>query len=227
MEDVVDHLDGVGVSALHERDGVVRLVVVDGYAEEADLPFGLQRLDGLQPVAAAEPLVAPYVELQDVERVQPGLPEAGLQAGPDVRARKGVGRVHARGRRPDPVLRRHLRRDVQVRTRALADDPGDDPLALPVAARGVDEGDAEFDRPVQGADGLVLLRADPPRAADTPCAVTDLGHGKPGAAQRTVAHASSSLWLHSNAAGDVAPVAVNPPAGPAPGSPRRTPAGRR
>jgi hypothetical protein len=71
VERVVDDLDRVDVAAAHQVQGVVRLVVVDRHAEEPDLPLPLEILDGLQPVAAVHPLVAPDVELEQVERLQP------------------------------------------------------------------------------------------------------------------------------------------------------------
>src|SRR5205823_12571437 len=73
----------------------------------------------------------------------------------------------------------------------LAHDLAADALTLPVAAGGVDEVHAEFDRPVQRADGLVLLRADPPRSADAPRPVADLGDRQARLAERTIMHASS------------------------------------
>jgi hypothetical protein len=114
------------------------------------------------------------VELEHVEGVQAGSAQAGLQAGPDVAAGEGLGRVQAAGRGPDPVRRRHLGRDVEVLAPVIAHDLADDALALPVAAGGVDEVDAELDRPVQRPERFVLLRADPHRPADPPCPVADL-----------------------------------------------------
>ena len=72
-----------------------------------------------------------------------------------------------------------------------ADDLADDALALPVAAGRVDEVHPEFDRPAQRQDGLVFLRADPPRSADAPGPVADLGYLQACLAKRTIMHAAS------------------------------------
>src|SRR6266571_2930954 len=191
MERVVDDLHGVDVTAAHQVQGVARLVVVDRHAEEPDLPLALEVLDGFQPVAAAHPLVAPDVELEQVERLQAGRAQALLQAGPDVVAGEGLGRVDTVRRGPYPVLRRHLGRHVERIAAVLADDRADDALAFPVTPGGVDEVHAEFDGPVQGAHGLVLLRADPPRSADAPRPVPDLGDRQARLPERTIMHASS------------------------------------
>src|SRR5207244_4304576 len=125
------------------------------------------------------------------ERVQAGHAQARLEAGPDVVAREGLGRVDAVRRGPDPVLRRDLGRHVERIAAVLADDLADDALALPVAPGGIDEVHAEFDRPVQGADGFVLLSADPSRSADAPRPAPDLGDRQARLAERTIMHASS------------------------------------
>src|SRR6476660_2413773 len=192
VERVVDDLDGVDVAAAHQVQGIVRLIVVDRHPEEPDLPLALEVLDGLQPVAAAHPLVAPDVELEQVERLQAGSAQALLQAGPDVVAREGLGRVDAVRRGPSPVLRRHLGRYVERVAAVLADDRADDAFALPVTAGGIEEVHAEFDGPVQGLHRLVLLRADPSRSADAPRPVPDLGDRQARFAERTILHVSSS-----------------------------------
>jgi hypothetical protein len=188
VEDVVDHLHGVDRAAAHQRERVVRLVVVDGDAEQPDLPLRLELGDGLQPVAAADPLVAPHVELEDVEVVEAARAQAGLQALPDVRAGERLGGVQAAGGRPHPVLRRDLGGDQDLVTGPLAHHPAHDAFALAVAAGGVDEVDAQVDGPVQGPYGLVLARPHPPRRADAPGAVADLRHGQPTASQLAIAH---------------------------------------
>ena len=71
VEDVVDHLDGVGPPALDDPQRTLGLVVVDRYPEEANLALLPEGLDGLLPVALVEPLVAPHVELLDVEGLEP------------------------------------------------------------------------------------------------------------------------------------------------------------
>ncbi len=53
-------------------------MVVDRDAEEADLPVPFQLLDRLEPVALADPLVRPDVELLDVDRVQAEVAQALL-----------------------------------------------------------------------------------------------------------------------------------------------------
>ena len=132
------------------------------------------------------------MELEQVERFQAGHAQALLHAGPDVVAGEGLGRVDAVRRGPSPVLRRHLGRHVERIAAVLADDRADDALARPVTPGGVDEVHAEFDGPAQGAHGLVLLRADPPRSADAPRPVPDLGDRQARLAERTILHASSS-----------------------------------
>jgi hypothetical protein len=135
------------------------------------------------------------VELEQVERLQARDAQARLQAGPDVVAGERLGRVDAVRRGPDPVLRRDLGRHVQRVAAVLADDLADDPFAFPVTPGGVDEVNAELDRPAQGADGFVLLRADPSRAADPPRPVADLGYRQAGLAERTMLHAASNEKL--------------------------------
>jgi len=137
VERVVDDLDGVGVAAADQVEDVARLVVVDRHAEEPDLPLPLEVPDGLQPVASPHPLIAPDVELEQVERLQARDAQARLQAGPDVVAGKRLGRVDAVRRGPGPVLRRDLRRYVERVAAVLADDLADDALALPVTPGGV------------------------------------------------------------------------------------------
>src|SRR5690348_11938838 len=132
------------------------------------------------------------MELEQVERLQAGRAQALLQAGPDVVAGEGLGRVDAVRRGPYPVLRRHLGRHVELVAAALADDRADDALALPVTPGGIDEVHAEFDGPVQGPHRLILLRADPSRSADAPRPVPDLGDRQARFAERTILHVSSS-----------------------------------
>jgi hypothetical protein len=152
-------------------------VVVDGDPEEADLALVAQGVEGLQPVALVGPPVVPHVQLEEVDRVRPEVAQGPLRAAADVVAGKGVLDGCARLGRPDEVLRRHLRGHVD-RLRAVADDLADELLAvaLAVGQRRVDEVQPELDRAPQGAQGLVVLRADPLRLADPPGAVADLGY---------------------------------------------------
>jgi hypothetical protein len=69
FEDVVDHLHTVDDAAINEFQRVVRPIVVDRYAEQADFAVTLQSLDRLQPVAAINPFVRPDVELLDIDRL--------------------------------------------------------------------------------------------------------------------------------------------------------------
>src|ERR1700748_3932091 len=115
------------------------------------------------------------MELEQIKRLQAGRAQALLQAGPDVVAGEGLGRVYAVRRGPSPVLRRHLGRHVERVAAGLTDDRADDALALPVAPGGIDEVHADIDGTVQGRHRLVLLRADPSRSADAPRPVPDLG----------------------------------------------------
>src|SRR5918999_5557407 len=90
VEDVVDHLDGVGEAGAHELQGGGRLVVVDRDPEVADLALLLERVDRLAPVALLEPVVVPDVELLHVDRLEPEVAQAHLRALADVRARERV-----------------------------------------------------------------------------------------------------------------------------------------
>ena len=183
VEHVVDDLHRVDGTGADQGEPVLRLVIVDRDAEEADLPLLLQRLHGLEPVAVPHPVVAPDVELQHVEGVEAALLQARLEAGADVLTRERLLDGDALARRPLAVLRRHLRRDDEPLAGVLAQDPADDLLAPAVAAGGVDEGAAELDEALERLHRLVVLRADPAasRTADAPGAVPDLGdlHARP------------------------------------------------
>src|SRR5581483_12376794 len=79
--------------------------------------------------------------------------------------------------------------DVDLLPR-LADDLADEALAVAVAIGqgGVDEVEPELDGALEGADGLVVGPAEPLLAADSPCAVADLGNLPAGAAELAVVH---------------------------------------
>ena len=188
VEDVVDDLDGVDRAAAHQPDGVVGLVVVDRHAEEADLALALQVLDRLQPLAAADPFVAPHVELHHVEVVEAARAQTGLETVADALAGEGLPGVYPVRGGPQPVQRRHLGGHEDLVTGPLPHHPADDALALAVAAGGVDEVHAEVQGPVQRTDGLVLARAEPGGLADAPGAVADLRHGQSAASQFATAH---------------------------------------
>jgi hypothetical protein len=177
VEDVVDHLHGVRDAALDDPERAVGLVVVDRDAEEADLALLLERLDCVLPVALAEPLVAPHVELLQVERLQPQIVEGALGEAAQVLAREHVLHAAALGRRPGEVLGRDLAGHVHL-LGAVAHDLADQPLAVAVAVCGsrVDEVEPQIDRAVESPDRLVVLGALPLNAADAPGSVADLGH---------------------------------------------------
>jgi hypothetical protein len=80
VEDVVDDLHGVDDAGLDQPERVGRLVVVDRHAEEADLALVLERLDDLEPVALAHPVVAPDVQLLQVDRVRAEVAERAFGA---------------------------------------------------------------------------------------------------------------------------------------------------
>jgi hypothetical protein len=191
VEDVVDDLDRVDVAGAHEREGGLRLVVVDRHAEEADLALLLERLDGLEPVALPEPVVVPDVELLDVDRLEAEVAQARLGPGADVVARERRVGVRAGRGGPAPVLRRDLRRHVDglgpVPDRAAHELLR---VAVAVGERRVDEGQSEVDRAVQRAQRRVVVGADPHALADAPGAVADLGHLDAGVAKLAVVHGS-------------------------------------
>jgi hypothetical protein len=107
-------------------------VVVDGDPEEADRALVAEGVEGLQPVALVGPAVVPDVELQDVDRVEAEVAQAALGAAAHVLAGKGLLHRRAGPGRPDEVLRRDLRRDVD-RLRAVAHDLADELLAVAAA----------------------------------------------------------------------------------------------
>src|SRR5581483_8065981 len=165
------------------------LVVVDRDAEEANGSVSLQPLDGVEPVALSDPLVRPDVKLEDVDRVEAEVGETLLRAGHDPVRRERLVGGYAVLRRPFPVLRRHLRRDVD-RLARLADGLPDEPLAVAVAvAEGrVEEVDAELDRTVERTQRLGVVGADPHRLPDAPGAVPELGDLQARPAERAVPH---------------------------------------
>ena len=69
VEDVVDHLDRVHQPAAHQLDRRLGLVIVDRDSERADLSLVLQAAHLIQPVALAEPVGGPDVELLHVDVV--------------------------------------------------------------------------------------------------------------------------------------------------------------
>ena len=135
VEDVVDHLHGVHDAGLDQLDRVRRLVVVDRDAEEADLALVLERLDRLEPAPAPDPLVAPDVELLDVEDVHAEVATACARCTCG-RGRRGTPRRgrSRRGAGQPQVLRRDLARDDDPLV-ALAHDLADELLRVPVARR--------------------------------------------------------------------------------------------
>src|SRR6185503_2597079 len=68
-------------------------------------------------------------------------------------------------------------------------------VAVAVGERGVDEVEAEVDRPVERAPGFVVARADPLLGADAPGAVAHLRDPESGASQRSVVHGGQSYHL--------------------------------
>jgi hypothetical protein len=87
---------------------------------------------------------------------------------------------------------RNLRGHVQSLATVRPDHIANDPLALPIAASGVNEVDTKLDRPLQSPDRLVLLGPDPGATTNAPGAVTDLGDRQPRTTQLAVLHRSSS-----------------------------------
>src|SRR5215207_5498464 len=191
VEDVVDHLHRVHHARLYELYGVLRLVVVYRDAEEADLALPLQVLYRLQPVPLADPLVGPDVELLHVYCLETEVPQARLRALPYVVRRKGLARVQPAGRRPHPVLRRYLRRDVDGLV-SLFSDPANEPfaVALSVGEGGVYEVEAEVYGPVQRPERLFVLGAEPLALSDAPRPVADLRDLQSRPAEPPVVHAA-------------------------------------
>ena len=92
----------------------IGIVLGQRNADGLDFARALQILEGAAPVVALDPLVVPDVELQQVDGVQFQVAQALLGARHDVIVRKHVADRRARLRRPDAVLRRDLRRDVDL-----------------------------------------------------------------------------------------------------------------
>ena len=156
VEDVVDHLHGVDQAGADDLERGIGLVVVDRDADGADFAGALQIVEGAAPVVVVDPLGVPDVELQQVDGVELEVVEALLGARHDVVVREDFGDRRAALRRPDAVLRRDFRRDVDLFARRVAHDLADEALAVAVAIgeRGVDQVEAELDGAAQGADAI-------------------------------------------------------------------------
>src|SRR5262249_31631935 len=95
----------------------------------------------------------------------------------DVVVRKHFFDADQRPGRPEPILGRNLGRYKYFFLRALANFPYK-PFAVTVTVRksSVDEVQPEFDRSLEGCQGLVLCSSQPLFSPDTPSPVAGLTH---------------------------------------------------
>jgi hypothetical protein len=70
VEDVVDDLDGVDEAGADQLEGGIRLVIVDGDAQGADLAGTAELFEGAAPLVLVEPFGVPDVELLEVDGVE-------------------------------------------------------------------------------------------------------------------------------------------------------------
>jgi hypothetical protein len=189
VEDVVDDLEGVEHAGPYGAQRGGGVVVVDGDAEQARLAGLLEGEERVPPAVLVEETVLPRVELEDVDVVAPEVLQALLAALHDVVRGIGLRHRHVVRRGPAPVLGRHLGRHVDLFA-PLLEHAADEALAVPLAVSegGVQEGDAEVDRAIEGAQALLVVRPDPFPPPQSPGAVADLRDLQPGPAQRSVVH---------------------------------------
>ena len=113
------------------------------------------------------PRVAPHVKLLQVEGARCRVLEAFFRDLDDVAGRKTSAIGCFGPARPFPVLRRHLRRRVQLLARMPLQRLAEQLLASAhtVGVRGVEKIAAELDGPIERASGLVVVGAGPPAHA--------------------------------------------------------------
>src|SRR5437773_1664073 len=204
VEDVVDDLRRVERARGHRPQRRGRVVVVHRDADEAHLARLLELMERLLParVRVVEVLVAPNVELEQVDAVEAEVLEALLGGALDVGGGKDLADGNPAGRRPRLVLRRDLGGDVQRHTHLPHELP-DEPLAVAgaVGERRVDEVDSLLHRPAQREQALGVLRADPQSLADAPGPESDLRDHQPRTPQTPIIHSSTPTRLSAAGAG--------------------------
>ena len=182
------------MTGCHKPENGRRRVVVDRHTKEPDLPVALQLLDGLEPVAAIQPVVGQDVELLEIDCLQSEIAKALIGALDDPVGRERLIRRDSRGRGPDPILRRNLRRDDDwvARRRAPHDRRA---FAVPgsVTESGIKEVHSEFDRTRECAERIVIVGSEPACPADPPSAVADLGDGSDRSSREDVAAQPNSI----------------------------------
>ena len=71
IENVVDYLDGIHQAGFDQRDGGIRLMIVDRNAEVVNLARRFQVFDGALPFIAAQPIGIPDVKLLQIQYGRP------------------------------------------------------------------------------------------------------------------------------------------------------------
>src|ERR1700722_20953901 len=87
-------------------------MTVDRDSEGPHLPLRLQIFESAPPLLAIGPLWVPGMKLLHIETLESQIFQTLFGRAHDVIAGKCLSDSNARGRGPDPVLRRHLRRHV-------------------------------------------------------------------------------------------------------------------
>ena len=189
IENIVDHLRGIDQAALDDLQGAVRLVVIDGNPDGLRFPGALEVFERALPLVAGDPFRVPHVQLLHVDCLKPKILQAALGRFHDVFVGKNFGNRNPRPRRPQHVLWRHLRGDINL-VLGLAHHLADKLLAVAVAIRqcGVNEVHTPLDGHAQGLGRLPVVAPQPQGSADAPRAVTHLAHLKSGFSQPAVAH---------------------------------------
>lgn len=183
LKEVVDDLHRIDPATAHEVDHGVLILLGRGNTDETEAAFALKGAKNFEGCGVAVPRPGPGVKLEEIEFFGA---EVGAARG-DVFAEVAfgiaiVGAVVGRGR-PRAGGGRGFGGDEDAGGGAdggaLAQDPGDEffAAAVAIAGGGVDEVDAEIERPMERGEGIgVGLRA--PRATDGPCTEADFGGGE-------------------------------------------------
>ena len=189
IEDVVDHLHGIDQARLNDAEPRIRFMVIEGHSEGPNLSLPLQIFEGAAPFVATGPLRVPDVKLEQVDDLETQIFQAVFRRANDVVAGKSFFDADSGGRGPPAVLRWNFGGDINL-ARRFTGHATDQFLTVSVAVdeRGVDEIHAQFDGAMERGEGLLIGRANPHGAADTPGAIADFAHFEIGLAQPPVFH---------------------------------------